>query len=167
VSTWAGTLRRTWRLTASTLRRGKSIVIDGHSLSVPALVATARHSAPIVLNGSPEIRARIQKSRDVIVGKVETSQSVYGVSTGFGGSGTYFRRVFFLQLVTQLHLSSKLTLAHPTLWLSAMHYCSISMRVFYLRPRMSSLPFLFLILLLLPACQNHGFVGPSSSASIL
>lgn len=67
-------------------KRGKSIVIDGHSLSVPALVATARHSAPIVLNGSPEIRARIQKSRDVIVGKVETSQSVYGVSTGFGGS---------------------------------------------------------------------------------
>lgn len=67
-------------------KRGKSIVIDGHSLSVPALVATARHNIPIVLNGSPEIRAQIQKSRDVIVGKVETSQSVYGVSTGFGGS---------------------------------------------------------------------------------
>ena len=78
------------RLITSILRRGKSIVIDGYSLSIPALVAAARHNAPIFLNGSPEIRARIQKSRDVIVGKVETSQSVYGVSTGFGGSGTAF-----------------------------------------------------------------------------
>jgi hypothetical protein len=167
VSTWTGTPRSTWRLTISTLRRGKSIVIDGHSLSVPALVATARHNIPIVLNGSPEIRAQIQKSRDVIVGKVETSQSVYGVSTGFGGSGTCFRPKFFLRLVAQLHLTSKLTLARPTPWLSAMHYCSISMRVFYLRPRMSSLPFLFSILLLLPVCQNRGFVERSSSASIL
>ena len=90
MSTWTGTRLSTWRLTIPTFRRGKSIVIDGHSLSVPALVATARHNIPIVLNGSPEIRARIQKSRDVIVGKVETSQSVYGVSTGFGGSGTCF-----------------------------------------------------------------------------
>ncbi|KAI0294410.1 phenylalanine ammonia-lyase [Russula brevipes] len=67
-------------------KHGKSIAIDGHSLTIPALVAAARHNAQIVLNGSPEIRARIQNSRNVIVGKVETSQSVYGVSTGFGGS---------------------------------------------------------------------------------
>ncbi|KAF8483798.1 phenylalanine ammonia-lyase [Russula ochroleuca] len=67
-------------------KHGNSIVIDGHSLSIPALVAVARHNAQIVLDDSPEIRAGIQKSRDVIVGKVETSQSVYGVSTGFGGS---------------------------------------------------------------------------------
>ena len=71
-------------------RHGNSIVIDGHSLSIPALVAVARHNAQIVLDDSPEIRAGIQKSRDVIVGKVETSQSVYGVSTGFGGSGMSF-----------------------------------------------------------------------------
>jgi len=68
-------------------RHGEQVVIDGHSLSIPALVAVARHNAQIVLDDSPEIRAGIQKSRDVIVGKVETSQSVYGVSTGFGGSG--------------------------------------------------------------------------------
>jgi phenylalanine ammonia-lyase len=67
-------------------KHGEHIVIDGHSLSIPALVAVARHNAQIVLDDSPEIRAGIQKSRDVIVGKVETSQSVYGVSTGFGGS---------------------------------------------------------------------------------
>ena len=68
-------------------RNGKTVIIDGHSLSVPALVATARHNAQVNLNGSTEIRARIQTSRDVITAKVETSKSVYGVSTGFGGSG--------------------------------------------------------------------------------
>ncbi|KAH9006137.1 phenylalanine ammonia-lyase [Lactarius hatsudake] len=67
-------------------RNGKAVIVDGHSLSVPALVATARHNAQVFLNGSTEIRSRIQTSRDVIVGKVETSKSVYGVSTGFGGS---------------------------------------------------------------------------------
>ena len=73
---------------ATTLfRNGKVVVIDGHSLSVPALVATARHNGQVHLNGSSEIRARIQCSRDVIMGKVETAKSVYGVSTGFGGSG--------------------------------------------------------------------------------
>ncbi|KAI0251152.1 phenylalanine ammonia-lyase [Lactifluus subvellereus] len=44
-------------------KHGKAIVIDGHSLSVAAL-----------------------KSRDIILEKVEASKSVYGVSTGFGGS---------------------------------------------------------------------------------
>ncbi|KAH9036145.1 phenylalanine ammonia-lyase [Lactarius pseudohatsudake] len=67
-------------------KNGKAVVVDGHSLSVPALVATARHNAQVFLNGSTEIRSRIQASRDVIVGKVEASKSVYGVSTGFGGS---------------------------------------------------------------------------------
>lgn len=68
-------------------RNGKAVVIDGHSLSVPALIAAARHNAQVSLNGSTEIRARIQTSRGVIMRKVETAKSVYGVSTGFGGSG--------------------------------------------------------------------------------
>ncbi|KAH9050941.1 phenylalanine ammonia-lyase [Lactarius deliciosus] len=67
-------------------KNGKAVVVDGHSLSVPALIATARHNAQVFLNGSTEIRSRIQTSRDVIVGKVAASKSVYGVSTGFGGS---------------------------------------------------------------------------------
>lgn len=77
------------RLITQIYRRGNSVVVDGHSLSIPALVAVARHNAQIVLDDSPEITAGIQKSRDVIVGKVEASQSVYGVSTGFGGSGKF------------------------------------------------------------------------------
>ncbi|KAI9508550.1 phenylalanine ammonia-lyase [Russula earlei] len=67
-------------------KHGKAVVIDGYNLSISALVAAARHNTHVLLNDSHDIRTRVQKSRDVIVGKVESSQSVYGVSTGFGGS---------------------------------------------------------------------------------
>lgn len=99
----------------TSFRNGKAIVIDGHSLSVPALVATARHNAQVFLNGSTEIRTRIQSSRDVIVGKVETSKSVYGVSTGFGGSGEPgYGRPFFRFLTHIPALSSRYSHAqHP------------------------------------------------------
>jgi phenylalanine ammonia-lyase len=78
------------RLITTIFRHGKAIVIDGHNLSIPALVAAARHNTQVVLNGSVEVKTRIQRSREVIVGKVEASKSVYGVSTGFGGSGKSF-----------------------------------------------------------------------------
>jgi phenylalanine ammonia-lyase len=94
------------RLITTTPRHGKAIVIDGHSLSIPALVAAARHNAQIVLNGSAEIRTRVQKSRDIILEKVKASKSVYGVSTGFGGSGELFPRCFVLGLVSHHHSSS-------------------------------------------------------------
>jgi phenylalanine ammonia-lyase len=42
------------------------------------------------LKDSPTIKDRIAKSRSVIVDKVEGNKSVYGVSTGFGGSGMLF-----------------------------------------------------------------------------
>jgi phenylalanine ammonia-lyase len=70
------------------------IEIDGYSLSIPAVTAVARHSTPVVLKDSPTIRNRLQKARDVIVEKVDGNKSVYGVSTGFGGSGMRFLAVF-------------------------------------------------------------------------
>jgi hypothetical protein len=148
-------------------RHGKSIVIDGHSLSIPALVAVARHNAQIVLNDSPEIMAGIQKSRDVIVGKVETSQSVYGVSTGFGGSGMSSPPVSLFRLVTHQRVFLKPIRVRPTLWLSEVPCCNTSMQVSCPRPQMSSLLSLFSIPSRLRACQSLGFVGRSSSASIL
>ncbi|KAJ7287240.1 L-Aspartase-like protein [Mycena rebaudengoi] len=55
-------------------RAGKPIVLDGQTLSIAAL------------DGSPAIKNRVQKSRDVLEKKVEGKTSVYGVTTGFGGS---------------------------------------------------------------------------------
>ncbi len=69
------------------IRSGTPVVIDGNSLSIPAVTATARYGAEVNLDDSPEVRDRVLASRQVIVGKVGAEKSVYGVSTGFGGSG--------------------------------------------------------------------------------
>ena len=52
-------------------------------------MAVARHYTPITLDDSLDITERIVASRKVIVDKVQASKSVYGVSTGFGGSGEH------------------------------------------------------------------------------
>ncbi|KAI1792258.1 phenylalanine ammonia-lyase [Ganoderma leucocontextum] len=46
----------------------------------------ARYNASVVLDDSSDIQTRVLKSRQVIVDKVTGQKSVYGVSTGFGGS---------------------------------------------------------------------------------
>lgn len=63
------------------------MVVDGHTLSIPAVAATARFGAAVALDERPETRERVLQSRRVIVDKVNSQRSVYGVSTGFGGSG--------------------------------------------------------------------------------
>lgn len=72
-------------------RSGTPVVIDGNSLSIPAVTAAARYGAGVNLDDSPEVRNRVQASRQVIVRKVDSEKSVYGVSTGFGGSGKSLR----------------------------------------------------------------------------
>ncbi|THH18112.1 hypothetical protein EW146_g2821 [Bondarzewia mesenterica] len=68
-------------------RNGKTITLDGQSLSIPAVTAAARYNASVVLSDTPAVRERIAKSRSVVESKVHGGKSVYGVSTGFGGSG--------------------------------------------------------------------------------
>jgi hypothetical protein len=63
------------------------IVLDGHSLTVAGVIAAARYGASVALDQSPEIQERMAKSRDVLVEKVQANKSVYGISTGLGGSG--------------------------------------------------------------------------------
>ncbi|KAI0302376.1 phenylalanine ammonia-lyase [Multifurca ochricompacta] len=67
-------------------KNGKSIVLDGQSLTVAGVVGVARYGASVALKDTPEIRERMAKSRGVLISKVQTAKSVYGVSTGLGGS---------------------------------------------------------------------------------
>ncbi|KAJ3528839.1 hypothetical protein NMY22_g9249 [Coprinellus aureogranulatus] len=67
-------------------QNGQEVVIDGHTLTTAAVVAAARHYAPVRLDESDHIKERVAKSRKVIADKVESGASVYGLSTGFGGS---------------------------------------------------------------------------------
>lgn len=69
-------------------RNGKVITIDGHTLSIPAVAAAARFNAQVTLNNSDSIQEKVKASRAVIDQKVASGTSIYGVSTGFGGSGT-------------------------------------------------------------------------------
>ncbi len=70
-----------------THRHGQSVLVDGETLSIPAVAAVARYGAGVVLDDNTEIQDRVLKSRKVIADKVNGQKSVYGVSTGFGGSG--------------------------------------------------------------------------------
>lgn len=65
------------------------MVLDGQSLTVAGVVGAARYGAFVALNDAPDIRERIAKSRSVLDGKVKANKSVYGVSTGLGGSGAH------------------------------------------------------------------------------
>nr|WJQ78187.1 phenylalanine ammonia-lyase [Panus rudis] len=67
-------------------RSGKVIKIDGHTLTVPAVAAAARFGAQASLDDSSELKEKVLKSRQVVVDKVNGNISIYGVSTGFGGS---------------------------------------------------------------------------------
>lgn len=67
-------------------RQGKSVVVDGQSLSIPAVTAAARYNVSVSLDNSSLTQDKIAVSRQVITDKVDLGLSVYGVSTGFGGS---------------------------------------------------------------------------------
>ncbi|KAK7057539.1 phenylalanine ammonia-lyase [Favolaschia claudopus] len=67
-------------------RSGKPVVLDGNSLSIAAVTAASRFNASVELDGSPAIKSRVQRSRDIMEKKVEEKSSIYGVTTGYGGS---------------------------------------------------------------------------------
>ncbi|GLB37497.1 putative phenylalanine [Lyophyllum shimeji] len=67
-------------------KNGKPVTVDGRTVSVAAVTAAARYHARAELDNSAEVKERVQKSRNVIASKVESGTSVYGLSTGFGGS---------------------------------------------------------------------------------
>lgn len=50
------------------------------------MTAAARYQAAVVLDDSPSVHVKLAKSRKVITDRVASGSSVYGVSTGFGGS---------------------------------------------------------------------------------
>lgn len=67
-------------------KNGKSVTIDGQTLSIAAVTAASRYQASVHMTQSPEVKKRVEKSRNLIADKVDNGISVYGVSTGFGGS---------------------------------------------------------------------------------
>ncbi|KAF8678716.1 Phenylalanine ammonia-lyase [Rhizoctonia solani] len=67
-------------------KSGKPVIVDGHNLTIPSVVAAARHGARVALDDSHDIKSRMTKAENAIEDKLRTGKSVYGISTGFGGS---------------------------------------------------------------------------------
>lgn len=65
---------------------GKNVTVDGKTLSMAAIVAASRYHASVELDQSPKTKEKVDKSRNAISDKIDNGISVYGVSTGFGGS---------------------------------------------------------------------------------
>jgi len=73
---------------ATSLRRGtKPVLINGHTLSLAAVSAAARYGITVSLDSSSEVKARVKRSRATLDDKLRDKKSIYGVSTGYGGSG--------------------------------------------------------------------------------
>ena len=72
------------------------IIIDGKNLSIPAVIAASRYGVHIKLDNSLAVKRRVKKSVDVVKEKLASGKSLYGISTGFGGSGK--SPAFFLSL---------------------------------------------------------------------
>lgn len=75
-------------------RNGISAKLDGHNLSIATIVAVARYHAQTKLDQSKEVKERVLKSRAAIDNKLRAHLSIYGVSTGFGGSGQLFEQSY-------------------------------------------------------------------------
>ena len=81
-------------------RAGNVVTVDGQSLSLPAIVAASRYPWPlakpqkgmsqITLSSDPAVRRDVQKSSDIINTMVKAGKSIYGVTTGVGGSGEFY-----------------------------------------------------------------------------
>ncbi|KAG8221301.1 phenylalanine ammonia-lyase [Butyriboletus roseoflavus] len=69
---------------------GTPVTLTGNGLSLAQIAAIARHipssAPPLRLSPCEHLRAAHDASRHVIASKVEAGLSIYGVSTGFGGS---------------------------------------------------------------------------------
>jgi hypothetical protein len=137
-------------------RDGLPVTVDGQTLSIAAVTATSRYHASVKLDGCPQIKERITKSRKVISDKINSGTSVYGVSTGFGGSGTH------LSLYNRarnhiLTLNVKLILVPTSLCFSEMPFFNTS-TVVSCHPRQSlSMLCPSLTLFARPPCPNHGY----------
>ncbi|KAH8828023.1 L-Aspartase-like protein [Flagelloscypha sp. PMI_526] len=83
----------------------KTVLVDGQTLSIAAVNATARFCAPISLDET--CQGAVSLSRQVIEDKITSGMSVYGLSTGFGGSAdTRTDRFYHLGLALVQHLNA-------------------------------------------------------------
>jgi len=63
-----------------------AIIVDGYSLTIPALVAAARYRVAPALDNSKQVKKRIEDAVNSLAKRLQSGESLYGINTGFGGS---------------------------------------------------------------------------------
>jgi len=62
-----------------------AVILRGEGLTIPELVRVARQGAPVTLDDDPARLRRIELSCEYINKALDRGESIYGVTTGFGG----------------------------------------------------------------------------------
>ena len=74
-------------------RQSSNIVhIDGHNLSIGALLAICRDKSKVEVD--PNSLSKIEKSVEILTETIARGESIYGVTTGFGGSADVSTRSY-------------------------------------------------------------------------
>ncbi|MFH2076492.1 MAG: aromatic amino acid ammonia-lyase, partial [Pseudomonadota bacterium] len=74
------------RLKMSRKKEIRKVTIGETAVSLPGIIAVARHGAPVVLSEKAAFRRRMENSRRLLSQALEADVPVYGVTTGFGKS---------------------------------------------------------------------------------
>ncbi len=62
-----------------------ALLLRGEDLTIEDLVGVSRKGRSAALSDDPELLARIRRSREIILEAIEAGESIYGVTTAFGG----------------------------------------------------------------------------------
>src|SRR5262245_50425385 len=62
-----------------------AVTLCGEDLTIENVMRVARHGARVRLTDEEHVLRRVIAAYDYIANAVETSQPIYGVTTGFGG----------------------------------------------------------------------------------
>ncbi|EEA28541.1 hypothetical protein TMatcc_003124 [Talaromyces marneffei ATCC 18224] len=96
-----------WAGLQDILKSDDPVVIDGHSLTIAGVVAIALHGKKAALTDDPKVLDRVNESVQFLETQLFQGHTVYGVTTGFGGSAdTRTDKVMSLQVALQQHQNS-------------------------------------------------------------
>jgi phenylalanine ammonia-lyase len=62
-----------------------TVIVDGDNLTVEKVISVARYGARVRLTDDPNVLQRVEAARAYVEKAVANGQSIYGVTTGFGG----------------------------------------------------------------------------------
>ncbi|CRG84387.1 hypothetical protein PISL3812_01679 [Talaromyces islandicus] len=99
-------IHKGWADLQAVLKSDQPVVIDGYSLTIADVVAVAMYGKSAVVTTDDATINKVQQSVDFLEDELKNGRTVYGVTTGFGGSAdTRTDKLERLQIALQQHLN--------------------------------------------------------------